>query len=325
MKKFLIFIAVVVFVVVGYLVVDTLLYTGFKPKEVRENSLYADFYAKDGVSDTTAVVLLGGGQWGAYWGEQIANAGCVALTLPYANRVGLPRLPEEIPLEYFEKAFRYLQAQPEVGKGKIIVMGASRNAELALLLAATFPQYISGVIAYSPSSVNWSNRVLTYNSEELKASYTYNGEDIPSVPMEKFSPEAFPEDTVATLPYWQDGLKKAHDLPETHIPVENINGPVLLLAGKDDEVWPSYTMAKQIVDRLFEHDFKHPIQLIAYEDAGHLISGDPSHFTLVRVGTLRINAIDYRYAYGGSADGDYTAKQDAYSKVFEFIEQINAL
>ena len=106
------------------------------------------------------------------------NRICWLITTLYWKR-RLTKLPEEINLEYFENAIKWLQKQPEVDPDKIIVMGASRNAELSLVIASIFPKLVGGVIAYAPSSVSWSNTVLPYNSNDLKPSWKYQGIDIP--------------------------------------------------------------------------------------------------------------------------------------------------
>ena len=41
------------------------------------------------------------------------------------------------------------------------------------------------------------------------------------------------------------------------IEVEKINGPILLLSAKDDELWPSKFMSDKIVQRLKEKQFKY--------------------------------------------------------------------
>lgn len=203
------------------------------------------------------------------------------------GKEGLPKLPEEIELEYFENAIGWLVEQPEVNPDKVVVMGASRNAELALVLASTFPKKISGVIAYAPSSVSWSNTVLPYNSNEIKASWKYKGIDIPYVPMNKISGSN--SDTINTLNYWKSGLNKIDFIEKAAIQVEKIQGPILLLSGKDDKVWPASLMANQIEQRLQEYQFKYSFQNIKYDNAGHLISRDPDNPTSPRTVTMLID------------------------------------
>ena len=123
---------------VCYLVADHLLTSKLQPINIEENGIYANFFAKPGARSETTVVFIGGGQWGDHWSRFMMEHDMVGLSLPYTGIGDLPMLPEEIELEYFEKALRWLTRRSEVDKGKIIVAGASRNAELALLIAARF-------------------------------------------------------------------------------------------------------------------------------------------------------------------------------------------
>lgn len=319
MKQVIITITTILFLIAAYLVTDHLLFDGFKTRTINKNGFQANYFAKSETQNKTAIILIGGGQWGDYWGEQFANKGYVGLSLPYTRLQGLPELPEEIPLEYFEKAIDWLAEQEEVDSKKIIVMGASRNAELALVLASVLPKKISGVIAYAPSSVSWSNTVLPFNSDHIKASWTYKNEDIPYIPMAKMTPNASSE--INTLAYWKSGLEKLEDVKLASIKVENINGPILLFSGKDDGVWPAAQMADNIEKRIETHHFKHAFYNIQYKNAGHLISRNPDSESdvSVRAGLLNINGKDYKFEYGGSMDGDNQAKKLARLKLFEFL------
>jgi len=322
MKKYIVGVGVLIVLVAVYLIIDSLLFDGFKPRAIKQNSFQAKYFAKNTTKNKAAIISLGGGQWGDYWGEQFANKGFVGLSLPYTGNEGLPKLPEEIPLEYFENAIKWLSAQPEVNPKKIIVMGASRNSELALIIASVFPELVSGVIAYAPSSVSWSNTVLPYNSNTLKASWTCKGKDIPYVPMDKILGDN--SSKINTLEYWKNGLSKTDYVSQAAISVEKINGPILLLSGKDDMVWPSSMMADMIEQRIKEKNFQHSFQNIKFENAGHLISLNPDSDsdTSVRTGKITINGQDYEFAYGGTMDGDNKAKKLARIKVFEFIDKL---
>lgn len=320
-KKYLIGgIATVFLLIIGYLVLDSILFDGFKPQTINEHGFQATYFAKDSTTNKAAAILIGGGQWGHYWGEQFANRGFVGLSLPYTGPPDLPSLPEEIPLEYFEKALVWLGEQPEVNHYKIFVMGASRNAELALIIASTFPKLVSGVIAYAPSAVSWSNTVLPYNSDQLKPSWTYEGNDIPYIPMEKISGNS--SSSISTMPYWENGLQKTDYIEQAIIKVENIKGPILLLSGKDDQVWPSSFMADILEARIKASKFTYRFENIQYENAGHQISGNPDSNKDVRTGKITIENKQYEFKYGGTPEGDSVAKQDAKKRVLVFIEKL---
>lgn len=319
-KKLLIGISALVIIVLGYFVLDSILFDGVKPQVINENGFQANYYANPEIEGKASVVLIGGGQWGDYWGGEMAKNGYVGLSLPYTIKEGLPDLPEEIPLEYFENAIKWLSEQPQINPDKIAVMGTSRNAELALVIASSLPKLVSGAIAYAPSSVSWSNTVMPFNSDIVKPSWTYRGKDIPYVPMDKIT--GGDSATIHTLDYWENGLKDNEFVKDAAIKVEKIQGPILLFSGKDDQVWPSSRMADRIETRLKENNFKYQFKNIQYDDAGHLISGNPDSNSEQRTGTMTINNKQYSYEYGGTNEGNFKAKQNARSEVMKLIESL---
>ncbi len=313
-------IGILILLIVGYFIADSILFNGVKPRAINENGFQANYFVKTDTKRKAAIVLIGGGQWGDYWGQQFADRGYSGLSLQYTGREGLPKLPEEINLEYFEKALVWLEKQPEVDPDKIIVMGASRNAELSLVIASILPEFVDGVIAYAPSSVSWSNTVLPYNSDVLKPSWKYLGVAIPYVPMNKILGND--SNKIETLEYWKSGLTKTDYVTQATIKVEKIKGPILLFSGKNDMVWPSSLMADMIEQRIKKSNFKYAFQNIKYEKAGHLISSNPESNSGFRTGKINIDGKDYEFEYGGTNEGDKKAKQDAKMKLLDFIEKI---
>ncbi len=319
-KRLIIALASITILIIGYFIADRILFDGIRPKNIEEDGIVAKYFCSDNTQNKAAVILVGGGPWGDYWASELAKSGYVGLSLPYTRHEGLPKLPEEIPLEYFQKAINWLGRQPEVNQDKIVVMGASRNAELALLIASHYPELIKGLIAYSPSSVSWSNTVLPFNSDSLKASWTFKGKDIPYIPMPKLS--AAKSTTINTLDYWSRGLSQKADLERAAIEVEKISGPILLFSGKDDELWPSAQMADMIEERLIEFKMENKVQNIQYPDAGHLISGNPESDSEERTGKMNIQGKPYDFNYGGTNAGDFKAKQDAKKRVMNYMANI---
>lgn len=321
MKKALLYILVAAVLAGGYLVLDNLLYDGIAPTSVNTDGFQGTYFAQDGTHNQPGVMLLGGGQWGDYWAQELAKAGYPGLSLPYSNREGLPPLPEEIPIEYFERAINWFQDQPAVDPNKVIIMGASRNAELALVVASTLNRRVSGAIAYCPSSVSWSNTVLPYNSDEVKPSWTYRGQAIPFVPMPKL--KAPDSGKLETLSYWRSADSAA--VAQAAIPVEQIKGPILLLSGSDDQVWPSAEMAEHLTRRaLASPSYTHTITNKIWDDAGHMISGDPNSPSNVRQGTMVIDGESYAYDFGGTEQGDAIAKQQAADEVWRFLNNLRS-
>ncbi len=287
---------------------------------IQENGFQANYFVKNTIKSKAAVILVGGGQWGDYWAQQLAQKEMVGVSLPYTGKEGLPKLPEEIELGYFENAINWLREQPEVDPNKIVVMGASRNAELALVIASIFPKTISGVVAYAPSAVSWSNTVLPYNSDVVKPSWQYKGAAIPYIPMAKISGNE--SNTINMLGYWNDGLAKTDFAERAAIKVGKINGPILLFSGNDDMVWPSSLMADMLEKRAIEAGFEHSFQNIKYDNAGHLISTNPDAASGARNGSMSLKGKEYTYEFGGNEDGDFKAKQDARVRLMKFLEEL---
>jgi hypothetical protein len=57
--------------------------------------------------------------------------------------------------------------------------------------------------------------------------------------------------------------------PETLIPIERIQAPILMLSSKHDEVWPSFESASYMEKKLTEIGFPFPHKHIAFEHMSH--------------------------------------------------------
>ena len=86
-----------------------------------------------------AVVVIGGSNGGepTLTADALALIGYPALALGYFQEPGLPQCLCSIPLEYFARAVGWLRAQPVARGRPVILVGGSRGAEGALLIAST--------------------------------------------------------------------------------------------------------------------------------------------------------------------------------------------
>lgn len=106
-----------------------------------------------------------------------ASRGYPTLSLAYFNEPGLPRTLKDIPLEYFERALRWLAAQPGVDSRRLVVAGASRGGEAALLLGTLYTDLVHGVVACTSSATVLSAYPGPGNA------WTYGGKPIPIGPI----------------------------------------------------------------------------------------------------------------------------------------------
>lgn len=295
---------------------------------VGDDGLVGAFYARAGASKLPVVVTFGGSEGGIESGESAAmywaSRGYAALGLAYFAERGLPKYLTEVPLEYFEKAFAWLDSRPEVDATKLAVMGGSRGGELALLLGATFPR-VSAVVAEVPSGVSWG-APLTLTTET--ASWTFGGEKIPWVPYGNEDPSEWTsadgEKALSYTPVFRAAMKKAAPavVESATIRVEKTNGPVLVLAAQDDQVWPSCDLGKIAMDRLTAkgHAGRFPADtFVCYPDSGHGGTGIPGIPTSLM--TASVHPITGELlAMGGTPAGIARSQRDSFRRIDTFLK-----
>jgi dienelactone hydrolase len=240
---------------------------------VHEEGLHGVLFMPTGIGPFPGIMILTGSGGGAnertaaLW----ANHGYAAFALAYFAYEGCPDYLIEIPLEYFEKGFQWLAKNPRVDGSRLAVSGGSRGGELSLLLGATFPM-IKAVIAYVPSSVTWGG--FGGENADLKASWTYQGKDLVFIKGgEEIDTKAiYGNNPIPLTPGFLKCMELEDEVEASTIPVEKIQGAVMLISGEDDQMWPSTLFSNRVMDRLKKFNFPHPYEHLSYPQAGHAIS-----------------------------------------------------
>lgn len=290
-------------------------------RKVTSDGLAGLYCAKAGEAPRVGALTFGGSEGGSFaanWGAMLyASWGIPTLGVAYFGEGSLPRGLEQIPLEYFEGAMKWLDGQPEVRPGKTIVAGGSRGGELSLLLGATYPR-VSAVLADAPSGLTWGS------VDGTAAAWTLGGVDVPRVPA---SPDAAPEliegpegaRAYRTTPMFRADIAAAPPdaLAAATIAVEKIAGPVLMLAGAADDLWPSCDFAKRAMDQLAAsgHAKTYGDEARCFEDAGHAISfgGGPT------TGSMWARIDGDTFSLGGTAKGNARAQREGDSMRRAFL------
>lgn len=196
-----------------------------------------------------AVLLLGGSEGGIASPLEagvLAAQGYPVLALAYFKEPGLPQSLENIPLEYFERALRWLDRQAQVDTRHVAVLGVSRGSEAALLSGAYFPGLVHAVIAMVPSDA----AICSYPGC-LGPAWTLRGRAIPYTR--------------------QFDNPQPTDQPAAIIPVQRIHGPIFLACGTADQTWSSCAYANAIIDHLDASHDRFPHILHRYANAGHIV------------------------------------------------------
>ncbi|MFD7653642.1 acyl-CoA thioesterase/bile acid-CoA:amino acid N-acyltransferase family protein [Actinosynnema sp. NPDC059797] len=292
---------------------------GVKRTEVREDGLVGVLFEPVGGGPHPGVVVLGGSEGGLHESDAalLAGHGFAALALAYFGVEGVPADLVEIPLEYFAPALDLLG-------DRVGLVGGSRSGELALLLGATFPQ-VKAVVSVVGSGVVTQcvgpGHRLLQKLEHEASSWTLEGRPLPylpySVPAELRSAVVNGEPVPLGLAFdLTDGVPE-----DTEIPVERINGGVLLLSAGDDRSWPCRELSEVAHQRLKSHNHPFRYEHVVYPDAGHLIAGAPHRPTTDVV----VPGPGVRFATGGTPAATAAARADAWRRTIEFFsDQLRA-
>ena len=293
--------------------------------EIREEGLVGTLFVPPGSKPRPAVIVPHGGFCG-FPPEQLAAAlaakGFVSFAIQYCGAEGQPKdLSSENPLEYFEKAILWLQHHPDIAADRIGIIGMSTGGVVALLVAATFPE-ISAVVSVKSGGLNSFN-------------FTYRGEPVGSLPAmpltdrvraeileaqpEKCKPggaeqdwSCFDQSMIFITRLALHGFKDPGSISSGVIPVERINGPILLVSGMGDKALPSTLLFEIILERLERHNFSHPVEHVAYPGAGH------------RLGIPHLPRTEGQFGYlllGGNAKDAAAANLAFWPHTIEFLRR----
>lgn len=284
--------------------------------------------APSGSATKLPVVIVLGGSGGGFDLDKAAvlsRHGFATLALAYFGVPPLPSWLHRVPLDYFEAALAWLASHPELDMHRLGILGVSRGAELSLLLASTFHQ-IHAVVAFAPSSVAWAAGGREKETGEVIPAWTFRGSPVPfaSLPLRSFMLRSAIPVVVFRRPVlfrnlFRAALRNRESVARGTIPVENIRGPILLVTGGDDHLWPASGMAEAILARLKSNGFTHSADHLHYRQAGHMLRYPflPTTCRESRNPHLR-NA---RFSYGGTPAADAAAQADSWPRVIAFLQQ----
>jgi dienelactone hydrolase len=298
---------------------------GLARTDVREGGLVGTLYCPDGGDRLPGVLLLGGAEGGMHEDDAalLAAHGYVALALAYCGMPGLPATQQGVPLEYFGDALAFLGRHLRVRPGRLAVMGASKGGEAALLVGATFPQARavisvvgSGLVTQGISQDALSGSLLDVLRTPV-ANWTLQGRALPYLP-NVVTPEleavVAAGEPVALRLAFDPGLRRADLLAEVTIPVEHINGAVLLISSDDDQGYGMefhQVAAERLSTRQHPYSWRH----IVYQAAGHHIAAPPYAPTTRAFSP----GPGVTFRGGGTPAGDARARASAWQESLRFL------
>lgn len=210
------------------------------------------------------VVGLGGSEGGNAWTsnywkatrDQFIEKGYAFLAVGYFNAQGTPKLLEKIAIEDVHDAIIKATEHSKVNAERIAIVGGSRGADLALLVASYYDD-IDCVIGLVPSHAVFPGHTDHFTT----SSWTFNKNELPFIPVNEAAvPFMMKRDLRGTF---EAMLQDKQAEEKALIPVEKIKAPILLLSATEDEIAPTTSMCNKIMKRLKAHNFQYDADHVA--------------------------------------------------------------
>ncbi len=250
----------------------------------------------------------------------LASHGHTVGLVSYVAEFGLPIALDGIPLERIADAYRALRAHPAALGRQMAVMAVAAGTGGALAALSSFEDLEpTGVIAVSPTNVIWqaSN---DYARAPRRSSWTLADRPLPWLPVadQRLMPlarrraiaERFPRHPAVRAlllrPAYETALKEAGPGSAAEIAVENVDCPLLSIAGEDDEVWPGAEMARRIALRRSNPEDR----LLIFPHAGHRFGVPYTPTTVPWSDSVFL---------GGTAAGTALAQAESWAEVLAFL------
>jgi esterase/lipase len=294
-----------------------------KTPEIRSQRITDGFVGELFYSDhaeNKTIVFLGGSGSGLGVNSPLAAAlashGFNVLSVAFFNEEGLPSQLSRIPLEYFENVFAWLSKNPITSGKEIQILGMSKGAELALILASRYP-FITKMALWAPHAYCFQG--IAFKNE---SSWTYAGEELPFIRLKNLWVFAnvlsgFIRNKPFTFTHtYRKGLAVAKNKEAARIKVEDASADLLIITSRDCGMWNTYDGCLEIMDSLRKCNYPHHYDLVVYDNAG-----EPYYVPYVIPAgetTLKM-APRVVLSMGGSLEGNAHARADSWEKTIQFL------
>jgi dienelactone hydrolase len=191
---------------------------------------------------------------------QIAEKGYRVLAIYYFGKESLPPKLAHVPVEFFSHVIQF--AEQFEASYPLTIVGASRGAELAFILANHF-QVVSNLVLVAPTA-------FIYPGEDYQPAWTLHGKPLPTI---RFTwrmklKEYFGKSSLLKEMFDYE-FTANRQVPEARIDSSTFKGNLLLFSGKEDLFWPSAQMGQMLATNAIRAK---SVEHYVYEEAGHLFS-----------------------------------------------------
>lgn len=293
-----------------------------RARDVRRDGLRGTLFEGLGEPPHPGVLVVhgsgGGGGYERDYARLLARHGYAAFCVEYFGVPGRPDALDRIPLSYFGRAIDWLLDRPDVDSERVGAVGFSRGGEAAMLVGAHFDR-VGAVVGYAASGYAFPAPTWMAGVETEESAWMRDGESVPYLPVDSlveadqsgFEDVAENDDIDASAIAVENATEE--QLRRATIPVERIDGPVLLVSGGADSIWPAADLAEVAIDRLAANDHSWSADHLVYPEAGHAIR-TPYRFNEGDDPTTQ-------HRLGGTNEANARAAADAWQAVLDALQR----
>ena len=245
---------------------------------MKEHGFVGHLAEPDIGSDRAVIVVMGGEQSllpGIKFAERYADYGITGLSVSLFGAPGLPDSPNQIPVDMFIPAVKYLKEKKRIQH--ISIYGQSMGSIFAVLAA----QYIGGfenLIMVSPTHVPFEGTLKDKKTMTGHSVATWKGQEIPFVKADFSKVKAsryyrHPGAKCRVMGMWiayYDAYANEQCVNAARLSVEKTGARVLLIAGDEDEAWPAMYSVRKIGEQLRAVHYDKDVKIIVYPHGSHL-------------------------------------------------------
>lgn len=264
---------------------------GMEVEQVTGERLTGFHLVPDEVTRDGVVVTFGGSEGGPAYDRALclARQGHEVYALFFFGQENQPEALEQVPLEFFGEVTERIE-QGAVRPGPLSVIGASKGAELALLLAEHYPE-IDNVVLFAPAMYSFQGLGGAWPGS---SSWSLEGEQLPYLSFEnssvvggltsQLSAWVFDHPTEYRSTYESVVENSpAAERDEARLDPTAVEGGLLVFAGGQDEMWQSEVAAEEIGRANPGAD------IYVFDEAGHVFAGPGHAMGLATGGTVEAN------------------------------------
>ncbi|XP_029697319.1 bile acid-CoA:amino acid N-acyltransferase-like isoform X2 [Takifugu rubripes] len=279
---------------------------GVRRIPVTEDGLTGTLFLPSGPGPFPGVLDLwgGGGKLVEYRAALLASHGFAAIALDYMTPKITMETGKMVGIDYLETAYSFLQKHPQVLSSRIAILGLSFGTSMTLKIAVYSkvlkPRCAVCISGSHVQPVDGSIKEILEYFQQNEHKTRFNEEN-----------QVIFRDLLLPIP----------TDPKLKVDVGQLQIPLLLVVGEDDQNWPAEESAMDMKEMMERAGNSHLLTILSYPNTGHLIEPPYTpHFRSTAFKTAITQPKTFAL-WGGEMVAHSWAQEDSWRKVLDFLRQ----